>query len=238
LINTNEPKPKQIKSKLRVMSMGFENFLGSEYVRVAIQQAGGNKEFNTLDRIDSKIFKVSANNQLAYASELSGTMDRIFQAGQVSIGLKIAGFWSWTGRDAYYRYDVDSKSWVEIKTSVDNCPGAKVEVKRCKVDGKTLLRNEGFRFISRPLFMSQNKGFATVLVTAAYGQRDPIMVETLDGGKSWKKSKTTFPGKFCTDLIPEITDRIMLYCSGVSGDVYESTDEGKTWKHVREHSNF
>ena len=235
---TNEIMPKEIRSRQRVMSLGLETFLGNEYVRVAIQQAGGNKEFNTMDRVDSKLFKVSANNQLTYETELSGKMDRIFQAGQVSIGLKIAGFWSWTGRDAYYRYDTDSKTWVEIKTSVDNCPGAKIEVKRCKVDGKSLLRNETFRFISRPLFMTQNKGFATVQVTAVYEQRDPIMVETTDGGKSWKKSKTTFPGKFCTDLIPEITDRIMLYCSGVSGDVYESTDEGKSWKHVREHGNF
>jgi photosystem II stability/assembly factor-like uncharacterized protein len=30
----------------------------------------------------------------------------------------------------------------------------------------------------------------------------------------------------------------MLYCSGVSGDFYESTDEGKTWKHVRQHEIF
>jgi hypothetical protein len=235
---TNETIPKNIRSRQRVISLGFENFLGNDYVRVAIQQAGGNKEFNTMDRVDNKIFKASANNQLTYASELSGKMDRIFQAGQVSIGLKVAGFWSWTGRDAYYRYDTDSKTWVEIKTSVDNCPGARSEVRRCKVDGKTLLRNESFRFTSRPLFMSQNKGFATVQVVTAYERREPIMVETLDGGKSWRKSKVTFPGKFCTDLIPEITDRIMLYCSGVSGDVYESLDEGKTWMHIREHSNF
>ena len=242
LLNTGEPpfKTTTTKSKQRVKSLVLENFLGRDYVRVGIQQSNYDGTFGALNNTEFKLFSISADNQLHYESELAGKMDSIIAAGKTSIGVKVAGFWSWTGKDSYHRYDSTSKSWEKIETYTNNCPSIKEKAAKCKVNGKTVSRLEGFDFMSVPVFVTPEKGYASVRPSAynTQGERKPFMVSTDDGGKNWKKMPVEFPGKFCTDLVPEISDRIMLYCSGVSGDFYESTDEGKTWKHVRQHESF
>ncbi len=239
VLSTGEPEAKVITNKQRIASVRFETFLGRDYIRVGIQQSGNDNEFDTLDRVDNKLFRVASDTQLVYESEMAGKMDRITQAGNVSLGVKIAGFWSWTGKDGYFRYDSATSNWVEINTVVNNCPGLTAKNKACKVNGKTLNRVSGFNFISTPVFVTAEKGYASVrLSLMGNDDKNPFMVVTTDGGKSWKKMDAGFPGKFCTDMVPEMTDRIMLYCAGVSGDFYESIDEGKTWKHVRQHQVF
>lgn len=237
-LNTGEPEVKVVNNKQRIVSLRFETFLGRDYIRVATQQSGYDNEFNTLDQVDRKLFRIASDTQLTYEAEMAGKMDRITQAGNVSLGVKVAGFWSWTGKDGYFRYDSATNSWAEIKTSVNNCTGVIAKNAKCKVNGKVLSRTSGFNFISTPVFVTAEKGYASVRPSLLVNQNEPYMVVTDDGGKNWKKLSTEFPGKFCTDMVPEMTDRIMLYCAGVSGDFYESIDEGKTWKHVRQHQVF
>lgn len=241
-LNTGEPQAKAIKnnkSKQRVVSVRFETFLGRDYIRVGIQQSGNDNEFDTLDRVDNKLFRIASDSQLAYEAEMAGKMDRITQAGNVNLGVKVAGFWSWTGKDGYFRYDSATNNWVEIRTVVNNCPSLIAKKTSCKINGKTFSRTSGFNFISTPVFVTAEKGYASVRLSLLVGDnKDPFMVVTTDGGKNWKKMGAEFPGKFCTDMVPEMTDRIMLYCAGVSGDFYESLDEGKNWKHVRQHQVF
>lgn len=239
VLNTGEPEANVINNKQRIVSVRFETFLGKNFIRVGIQQSGNDNEFDTLDRVDTKLFRIESDSRLAYEAELAGKMDRITQAGNVNLGVKVAGFWSWTGKDGYFRYDSATGNWVEIKTSVNNCPGLTAKNTTCRVNGKMLSRTSGFSFISTPVFVTAEKGYASVRSSLpGNGDKDPFMVVTTDGGKNWTKMGVEFPGKFCTDMVPEVTDRIMLYCAGVSGDFYESIDEGKTWKHVRQHQVF
>lgn len=237
VLATGEVQATNSKSKSRVKNVRLESFLGADYVRIGVQRAGFDNQFDIFDAVDQKLFSITANQQLTYTTAVANNIDRIIPAGNVSLGVDVAGFWSWTGKDAYHRYDAESKQWIDIKTSVTNCPGVKASVKSCKINGKTMRRTSGFDFISTPVFVSPLKGFASVRPTLV-GERTPYLAITSDGGQSWMKLAAEYPGKYCTDMVPEVSDRIMLYCGGVSGDFYESLDEGKTWRHVRQHQIF
>ncbi|ARU28209.1 hypothetical protein [Cellvibrio sp. PSBB006] len=239
ILNTGEPAFRPPKTWQRVESLRVENFLGQEYVRVGIKKASNGKTFTVIDSVDYKLFKLSSDNKIIYEPNALGRMDGIMDAGKTSIGIDIAGFWSWTGKDSFHRYDANSDSWVKIKTYINNCPKAKNKVRRCTVNGQSMKRIEDFDFIATPVFVSPEKGYASVRsIDIDPEQRKSYLLSTTDGGDTWKKLNVEFPAKFCTDIVPEIDDRIMLYCAGVSGDFYESTDEGKTWKHVRQHQYF
>lgn len=239
ILNTGEPAFKPATYLQRIESLRRENFLGQDYIRVGIKKSGHDKIFNTLDEVDYKLFKVSADQKIVHEPNALGKMDGIIKAGKISIGIDTPGFWSWTGKEAYYRYDTTLNDWSRIKTHVINCPGVSNKVRKCRVNGEELKRLEDFDFITTPVFVSDTKGYASVRgFHPIPDQRKSYMVSTTDGGENWKKMNVEFPAKFCTDIVPEIDDRIMLYCSGVSGDFYESTDEGKTWKHVRQHEIF
>ncbi len=41
-----------------------------------------------------------------------------------------------------------------------------------------------------------------------------------------------------TEVITEMSDRLLLSCSEATGDFDESYDEGATWSLTREHQNF
>lgn len=239
IMNTGEPSFKPSTTLQRIDSLRLENFLGQDYIRVGVKKSGVDKVFGALGKIDYKIFKISPDKKIVYEPSASGKMDRIIKAGKAYIGIDIAGFWSWTGKDSYHRYDSASNTWVDIETHINNCPTIKERVRECRVNGQTLKQTENFNFLSVPVFLSPEKAYASVRAAELYSkQREPYMVSTSDGGKTWNKMNIEFPAKFCTDIVPEIDDRIMLHCSGISGDFYESTDEGKTWKHVRQHENF
>ncbi len=223
---------------LRISNFSLEEFLGQEYLRVTIQKSGYDNKFNLFDDTSRKLFSLSKDMQtIHYESKMAGEMDAIIKAGSTSLGVKRAGFWSWTGKDSYYRFDRSANSWAEMKTYIDNCPGLSEKAK-CMKNGKKINRKEHFNFISIPVFVDLNKAYATVRSYAAFSESKTYLVRTVDGGQFWQKLDAELPGKFCTDIVPEIHDRILLHCSGVSGDFYESLDEGKTWKHVRQHENF
>lgn len=238
-LSTGEPEARITKKRHRVVGLGVESFLGHDYIRVGIQQGGPNNTFETLDQVSTKLFRIASDTQLVYEAAMSGKMDRITQAGKVSLGVKVAGYWSWYTKDRYFRYDSANDDWVEIRTSVNNCLGLTGKNTTCKVNGKTLQRTSSIEFVSIPVFVSGEKAYAMARVTLLTADnRDPFIVVTTDGGENWTKAGIELPGKFCTDMVPEITDRLMLYCAGVSGDFYESIDEGKSWKHVRQHQSF
>lgn len=225
---------------LRISSFELEEFLGQEYLRLTIQKSGYDGKFNVFDPSSRKLFSISKDmKSIQYESKMSGEMDGIINAGSTSLGVKKAGFWSWTGKDSYYRFDRQANNWTEIKTYLDQCPGLSEKSTKCLLNGKKVSRKEHFNFLGIPVFVDLNKAYATVRTYVTFtGESKTYLVRTLDGGQYWQKLGAELPGKFCTDIVPEIHDRILLHCSGVSGDFYESLDEGKTWNHVRQHENF
>ncbi len=233
-------KTKARTQSSRVSNFTMESFMGHEYLRLTVQKSGYDNQFNIFDSSQPKLFSMSKDMKaIRFESKMSGEMDGIIHAGATNLGIKKAGFWSWTGKDSYFRFNSQSNSWTEMKTYIDKCPKAGEKVARCQVDGKTVSRKESFNFLTIPVFKDVNNAYVTVRPNVAYGaEAKTYLLHTADGGNLWKKLDVELPGKFCTDIVPEIHDRILLHCSGVSGDFYESTDEGKTWKHVRQHESF
>ena len=149
-------------------------------------------------------------------TDVSVTLD----AGAVQLGIKYAGFWSWTNEPDYLIKDKASGQWREIAMFT---PGDKPKSK------------DHFNFSSVPWFRNGLEGVALVRFEES---RDVLFVKTTDGGKSWQRTENKPPKEYCLSLVPQFKDHLLLTCSGSSGDFYESTDEGATWDLVREHETF
>ena len=174
-------------------------------------------------------------------------MTAIFKSGAAYIGIEEAGFWSWTGLPSIYSATEDGQ-WTEMKTEFLICPDGTIVAKRgCKgkaADGKpNKSKTIEFRFSSLPLFSSPKEALAIVRINNIDDwpgeDKDEVkLFKTRDGGVSWADTGNKPPKKYCTDLITEITDRLLVGCNGATGDFYESTDGGANWNHVRQQVNF
>lgn len=173
-------------------------------------------------------------------------IDLVLPAGTKKLGIEYAGFWSWNGQPAYYLLD-DNESR-EIETTVFGCMGGKLTPKyRCS-NGKKSLKKKSFSLSTVPVFLNDNEAYTVGRVSGsdkvlldAYNIEDeeqPQILKTIDGGEHWIVTGNTTPKKYCTDLVPEVDDKLLIYCNGANGDFYESFDEGKTWQQVREQVNF
>ena len=170
------------------------------------------------------------------------------QAGKVELGVTEAGFWSWTGRPTFSRFDSQSKKWEEISTDLRVCPDGTSTLKAtCPsgTDGKPPVKSqeEDFGLISVPLFTSDLEALAIVNFSdidfwSGVRSNEIKILKTTDGGKNWLDTGNTTPTKYCTSLVTEIYDRLLVSCNGATGDFYESFDEGKTWQNVRQQINF
>jgi|GEM_PF-978077 len=174
-------------------------------------------------------------------------ISKTFDAGVVKLGVEFAGFWSLTGKPTYYKKDINTSSWNKIVTSIKSCKkDYKLSGKICvSPDKKTKVKvkNESFSFTSVPWFTSNTDGTAIVSFSdynfwSGKRSNEIKIVKTNDGGKTWQKTGFELPNKFCTSLISEVKDSMLLSCKGVSADFYESVDQGETWQQVREHENF
>ena len=65
-----------------------------------------------------------------------------------------------------------------------------------------------------------------------------VVMQTTDKGASWKVAEAELPNKYCSSLIGDIKDALIMSCNGATGDFYQSEDMGVSWELVREHQNF
>lgn len=169
----------------------------------------------------------------------------IVDAGSAKLGVKMPGFWSWDGRPDYFIYK-DNGGWEEVNTFIYSCrngeqPSAS---NHCgDADPPVKARRKAFTLKSVPWFVSPNDGLAIVTFTAVdfwSGKRDHEVkiLDTADGGKSWTVTDNELPHKYCSSVIPELEDVLLVSCGGATGDFYESHDRGNTWQHVRQQENF
>lgn len=173
------------------------------------------------------------------------TISKIFPAGVKVMGIKYAGFWSWTGQPSYFVKDDYDQQWQRIKTRIISCrEGFKHKGKYCYSDkAQEKEKRERFSFVSIPWFDTEQHGLAIVSFSDYNfwtGQRksEIKIIETHDGGKTWEKTPLTLPNDYCGSLVTQVKDRLLLSCKGYSSDFYESVDQGLTWQLVREHENF
>jgi hypothetical protein len=168
----------------------------------------------------------------------------ILNAGALQLGIKKAGFWSWDGKPTYLRYVEDTGVWDEINTKVRTCDGEIVMNTTCEKDGKSVKSSQdSFSLRAIPWFKNQSEALAIATFTdfdfwASKHSSSVKILSTLDGGKTWTDTGNSLPNDYCSSLVPEIGDHLVITCSGATGDVYQSSDDGATWQHVRQHENF
>ncbi|SMF61122.1 hypothetical protein SAMN02745866_03962 [Alteromonadaceae bacterium Bs31] len=182
------------------------------------------------------------NSKIEAVGKIGEAVDRTLDAGAIKLGIKKASFWSWTGKDKYLRFDKEKNDWIPINMAVNRCLGLTKKAMRCKVNGEIVTRNGYFSFLGIPVFSSPLDAIAFVEFTSSTsskdGKPDLGIVTTNDGGESWTVISKELPGKYCASTIPEVKDALLVACSGMSSDFYQSTDNGKSWEHVRQSENF
>ena len=174
------------------------------------------------------------------------SMDIVINAGAVKLGIKMPGFWSWTGRPEYFSRGNESQAWRKVNSHILYCKNdTEVTISgNCKEGEKFVkAKRKTFSFRSKPWFYNVDEGLAITTfsdVSFWSGQRstETKIVKTKDGGNTWFESDISLPKEYCSGLITEVKDRILLSCEGSTSDFYESSDFGETWQHVRQQQAF
>lgn len=168
----------------------------------------------------------------------------ILPAGAITLGIKTAGFWSWNGRSTYLKYIENDGTWEEISTFVYKCNDDITEEETCLKDGREVKsKKANFNLRAIPWFINEQDALAIVSFSnydfwSGQNSQETKILITKNGGKSWSDTGNSLPEKHCASLVPEILDRLLISCNGGSMDFYESVDNAKSWKHVRQHENF
>lgn len=224
-----------------VVDVSFVEGGANEYLRVSTTGRSENPLFAS--RRSEKFAFSPTFDDLQLITERS-KIDVVIDLGRNKLGIEKAGFWSWSGKDRYFQFDSKQDDWVEIATFLYTCNGEPTTSSLCpenKVKPKS--KKERFNLLSVPFFRTKQEAIAIVNFPAsnswtADNDHDPVMLVTSDGGNSWRATKNKLPKKFCTSLIHEVSDRLLLSCSGATGDFFESMDLGETWEQVRFQENF
>lgn len=186
-------------------------------------------------RYDPADWQITSDNEKL---EISTIID----AGAIKLGIKKAGFWSWDGKTSYYRHNGKTDSWEKISTHVYRCNKKVTTNSHCDSNGLAA-RKANFNLSAIPWFKNDLEGLAVVNFTetniwTAERKTSTKLLWTMDGGKSWSDTEKSLPKKYCSGVVPEISDRLLISCQGATGDFYESTDLAETWEHVRQHESF
>lgn len=224
---------------------------------VFVSEKGDKREISVSSYVAGQwdYFDVGELDEFAYqpdtwemreAEDNDDEMDIILNAGAAELGIKLPGFWSWDGLPKYYTRADNNAAWQETATRIVSCESGRAPSSQgyCVVDGKAFdTKKKSFSFISKPWFWSAQEGLAIVSFTDVSfwsGERsqETKLLLTSDGGASWEESDLSLPNEYCTSIVTEVKDRILLSCDGASSDFYESTDRGVSWQHIRQQQAF
>jgi hypothetical protein len=235
------PLPKSSANR-RIFSASLSTIGKKHYIDINTKHLKANTLF-TESR--NQIFEYSPNDWSVTEPEGELEVSTVVDAGATKLGIKKAGFWSWSGRSTYYRYLKDSDDWDKISTNLNLCANGKVETTiPCDKPAKgRKIKKTNFNLRSIPWFKNELEAVAIAGLSdynAWTGERssETKIIYTKDGGKKWIDTGYSLPKPYCSNVISKLTDRIILSCNGATGDFYESTDNGKTWQQVREQENF
>ncbi len=190
---------------------------------------------------DVETFGYEADTWEVFMPEKKPVFSAIVNSGAIKIGIKKSGFWSWSGRTTYRRYVNSSDSWEEIVTFVYKCKEVDVSYsEHCKSSENNKVY---FNFLSLPWFQNDIEGIAVVSFSdysfwSGKSTYETRILSTGDGGQSWTDTGKSLPMKFCSSIVPEVKELLLLSCDGATSDFYESLNNGTDWIHVRQHENF
>lgn len=224
----------------RIASVKLLDAQGMQIVRILTAQKkltspfAKTKEF--LFEVDKTSRKISA-----IAPGTEPEILTTFNAGALELGVKKPGFWSWTGKPKYYTFNGQTNSWTAITTSLALCSDSVPTPSNMKCDSST--HTKSFQLISVPWFKNSKEALTVAGLRehnywTSKTKHEQKIVKTFDGGKTWYDTGRELPKAYCSTIIPEVRDRLLISCEGARSDFYESTDEAKTWKQVRYHEEF
>lgn len=221
-------RPRMITS-VSLIEFNGEHYLssrlhvGSHYSHIA-------QTTRFLHKVNSEFTKFTS------ITSFNKSVDSIIDAGHTYLGIDVPGFWkSWS---TYYLYNNESKDWSKISTKVQLCDHINHKHFKCEKN-----KNAGWSidFLSVPIFFDQKNAYAIVKFdheSLDGMDKKYIAIRSNDGGQTWTYQDTPIPNENCIETLPEIPNKIIVYCHGRSTDFYESNDYGKTWEHVREAVRF
>lgn len=151
----------------------------------------------------------------------------------------------WSGANIdFFRKDQSTDSWVEISRKLLFCKDEVTTNLACTNGSKAgKSKSKSFYFNGAPLFSDDLNAVASVSVSnydfwTSERSSESYLVTTNDGGQTWANTGKAFPKEYCTALVPEVTDRLLISCNGATLDFYESLDQGASWQQVRFHEEF
>ena len=231
-----QPRP------LQMIRTELHDINGQDYLRVYTMGRNANPLFG---RAKSRDFAYDAETWKTSVPETKPDFITVVPAGKSKIGIKVPGFWSWSGRTTYSRYVASTDSWEEMNTFAYRCEGELTTSPTCgkgKSGQPAASKKARFTFRSAPWFYSEKEALVFVTFTnrdfwSGETDYDVKLMETSDGGLTWADTGRSRPNEYCATFVTEVSDRLLLSC-GNTGDFYESTDLGESWEHVREHESF
>lgn len=190
-------------------------------------------------------FDYDKTTNIAKTKKFDERIDYVVATGGRLIGVDEPGAWSWSGKYEFYSYQEDTKTWEIIDKKVQWCGDHEILVtneKRCESGAK--VKSSDFWTIGSLVKTPNDDTFAISVIsdfksdTKDESYSHIRLLKSSDNGKTWQDTKASFPNDVCRHLVPQVTDRLLLSCQSYSSDFYESTDEGKTWEHVRQQEAF
>lgn len=188
-------------------------------------------------------FAVDLNTWDARKVSNDTEFSRIRNAGFTKVGVKETGFWSFSSVPDYFVYDTEKSDWVKMSTYVVSCQPEFKSVKNKGCVPREGDPDEGakyekpklstFSFVSLPWFKTAEDATA---IASVDGRR--VVLQTKSKGKFWEIADGSLPNDYCSILVGDISENLILSCSGATGDFYESEDMGISWQLVREHQDF
>jgi len=206
----------------------------------------GRPEYRFFGSTSSELFNFNPENWRITETQLETEVDYILDAGATKLGIKEGSFWSWTGMPTYWRFDNENNEWQEIATKILRCPdGEIISKEKCAPakNSQSKIKKEDFTLNTAPWFYNETDALAIVTFTnrsfwSGEVSRDSKIIQTQDGGKTWYDTGYELPKSYCSSVLTEVVDRLILFCAGASSDFYESADQGQHWEHVRLQENF
>lgn len=238
---TEEPKKGVTKKPRRITNVALTEISGDHFITIRSQSASSTPVFGGGDpntyAYNPETWEINLTKE---APDVSSILD----AGAIKVGIKQAGFWSWDGKPTFLRYDEDTGEWLEISTKIRTCDDVIVKTSTCDKNGTIVKAStDSFTLGSIPWFTTPTDAIAIANISdfnfwASTRSNTVKILSTDDGGKTWTDTGNELPNEYCSSLVPEVADQLVVTCSGATGDVYQSSDNGATWEHVRQHENF
>lgn len=228
----------------RIYSASISTIGDKNYVWIATQSLKVSSFSNEIEyssySFDSRTWKVS---KVKYDLDIRTTIN----SGPITLGIEVIDFWS-KGRDeSYHKYLENSDSWERIRNRITRCRnGQLIHEHGCETAKSTPIQRKEqrqqsekiyFNFISKPWFKNYNDAIAIAKINF-YKKPKTIIIATKDGGNTWYDTGNKIPNPNCTEIVTDISGYLLVSCNGISGDFYESKDDGATWKNVRQQENF